>query len=153
MNPTTAELDTAATPAATAATTDISTAAATPATAAQATADENRWLLPVYAHTPVEPVRGDGALLWTRDGRELIDFYGGHAVALLGYRHPRLLSALAAQAESLFFQSNSVPLAVRARAAARLVAFAPPLLETASPAKIAAAAHKNTPSPSCRPLR
>lgn len=93
--------------------------------AADAAAEEARWLLPVYAHTPVEPVRGEGALLWTRDGRELIDFYGGHAVALLGYRHPRLLAALAAQAESLFFQSNSVPLAVRARAARSLVGFAP----------------------------
>jgi acetylornithine/succinyldiaminopimelate/putrescine aminotransferase len=98
---------------------------ATPAAALDASAEEARWLLPVYAHTPVEPVRGAGALLWTRDGRELIDFYGGHAVALLGYRHPRLLAALAAQAESLFFQSNSVPLAVRARAARRLVGFGP----------------------------
>jgi acetylornithine/succinyldiaminopimelate/putrescine aminotransferase len=87
--------------------------------------EESRWLLPVYAHTPVEPVRGDGAILYTRDGRELIDFYGGHAVALLGYRHPRLLAALGDQAAELFFQSNSVPLAVRARAAERLVRFGP----------------------------
>jgi 4-aminobutyrate aminotransferase-like enzyme len=82
-------------------------------------------LLPVYAQTPIEPVRGDGVWLETADGRRLLDFYGGHAVALLGYRHPRLLAALAAQAEALFFQSNSVPLAVRERAAAALVRFAP----------------------------
>jgi len=87
--------------------------------------DEARWLLPVYAHTPVEPVRGEGAMIYTRDGRELIDFYGGHAVALLGLRHPRLLAALGNQAAELFFQSNSVPLAVRARAAERLVRFGP----------------------------
>lgn len=91
----------------------------------QAELDEARWLLPVYAHTPVEPVRGEGVMVTTRDGRELIDFYGGHAVALLGYRHPRVLAALAGQAEELFFQSNSVPLAVRARAAERLVRFGP----------------------------
>jgi acetylornithine/N-succinyldiaminopimelate aminotransferase len=91
----------------------------------QAELDESRWLLPVYAHTPVEPVRGDGVMVTTRDGRELIDFYGGHAVAILGYRHPRVLAALAKQAEELFFQSNSVPLAVRARAAERLVRFGP----------------------------
>ena len=91
----------------------------------QAALDESRWLLPVYAHTPVEPVRGDGVMVTTRDGRELIDFYGGHAVAILGYRHPRVLAALARQAEELFFQSNSVPLAVRARAAERLVRFGP----------------------------
>jgi acetylornithine/succinyldiaminopimelate/putrescine aminotransferase len=90
-----------------------------------ASLDEARWLLPVYAHTPVEPVRGEGVVLHTRDGRALLDFYGGHAVALLGYRHPRLVAALAGQAEDLFFQSNSVPLAVRARAAERLVRFGP----------------------------
>jgi acetylornithine/N-succinyldiaminopimelate aminotransferase len=94
-------------------------------TVLQAELDEARWLLPVYAHTPVEPVRGEGVMVTTRDGRELIDFYGGHAVALLGYRHPRLLAALAGQAAELFFQSNSVPLGVRARAAERLVRFGP----------------------------
>jgi acetylornithine/succinyldiaminopimelate/putrescine aminotransferase len=94
-------------------------------TVPKAELDEARWLLPVYAHTPVEPVRGEGVMVTTRDGRRLIDFYGGHAVALLGYRHPRLLAALAGQAEELFFQSNAVPLAVRARAAERLVRFGP----------------------------
>jgi acetylornithine/succinyldiaminopimelate/putrescine aminotransferase len=82
-------------------------------------------LLPVYAQTPVEPLRGDGVWLETAEGRRLLDFYGGHAVALLGYRHPRLLRALRDQAEALFFQSNSVPLAVRERAAAALARFAP----------------------------
>jgi acetylornithine/N-succinyldiaminopimelate aminotransferase len=95
------------------------------ATALQAELEEARWLLPVYAHTPVEPVWGEGVTVHTRDGRELLDFYGGHAVALLGYRHPRLLAALGSQAKELFFQSNSVPLAVRARAAERLVHFGP----------------------------
>jgi acetylornithine/N-succinyldiaminopimelate aminotransferase len=104
---------------------ETATTATTATTALQAELDEARWLLPVYAHTPVEPVRGEGAILETRDGRRLIDFYGGHAVALLGYRHPRLVAALAGQAEELFFQSNSVPLSVRARAGERLVRFGP----------------------------
>lgn len=82
-------------------------------------------LLPVYAQTPIEPLRGDGVWLETAEGRRLLDFYGGHAVALLGYRHPRLLRALREQAEALFFQSNSVPLAVRERAATALGRFAP----------------------------
>ncbi|MBP1644361.1 MAG: hypothetical protein H6Q03_3030, partial [Acidobacteria bacterium] len=45
-------------------------------------------LLPVYDLLDVEPVAGDGVELETADGRRLVDFYGGHAVALLGYRHP-----------------------------------------------------------------
>jgi acetylornithine/succinyldiaminopimelate/putrescine aminotransferase len=88
-------------------------------------ADESRWLLPVYAQYPIEPVSGHGVFLRTRDGRELIDFYGGHAVALLGYSHPRLVETLTLQAETLFFQSNVVPLAIRAHAAQRLIGFGP----------------------------
>ena len=86
-------------------------------------AAESPHLFPAYRQLGIEPVRGEGSRLWTRDGRELIDFYGAHAVALLGYGHPRLLAALAAQAETLFFQTTAVPLAVRARAARRLSAF------------------------------
>src|SRR5436305_5301887 len=58
--------------------TDTETAVAT---VPQAEIDEARWLLPVYAHTPVEPVWGEGVTVHTRDGRALLDFYGGHAVA------------------------------------------------------------------------
>ena len=89
------------------------------------TAQERQWLLPVYPHYPMEPVAGHGVMLTTRDGREVIDFYGGHAVALLGYGHPRLLKVLQEQAATLFFQSNVVPLEVRARAGRRLVEFGP----------------------------
>lgn len=95
------------------------------------TAEERRWLLPVYPHYPIEPERGEGALLYTRDGRELIDFYGGHAVVVLGYGHPRLLAALSKQAKTLFFQSNVVPLEIRARAAHRLVEWGPKGLKRA----------------------
>jgi acetylornithine/N-succinyldiaminopimelate aminotransferase len=87
--------------------------------------EEARWLLPVYAQAAIEPVGGGGVVLRTSDGRELLDFYGGHAVAALGYAHPRLLAALSRQAAALFFQSNVVPLTVRARAARRLVEFGP----------------------------
>lgn len=111
--------------------------------ALQAEIDEARWLLPVYAHTPVEPVWGEGITVHTRDGRTLLDFYGGHAVALLGYRHPRLLAALGGQAEELFFQSNSVPLAVRARAAERLVHFGPEGLTRAFLVNSGAEANEN----------
>ncbi|HVT58805.1 MAG TPA: aminotransferase class III-fold pyridoxal phosphate-dependent enzyme [Thermoanaerobaculia bacterium] len=114
------------------------------ATAASLTgSDEERFLLPVYAQTAIEPLRGRGVMLETRDGRELIDFYGGHAVALLGYGHPRLLAALARQAEELFFQSNVVPLAVRARAAQKLIAFAPAGLDRAFLVNTGAEANEN----------
>ncbi len=82
-------------------------------------------LLDVYAQLPLEPARGRGVELFTAGGQRYLDFYGGHAVALLGYGHPRLTAALAAQAGTLFFQSNVVPLAGRERAARALVDFGP----------------------------
>ena len=81
-------------------------------------------LAPVYAQWALDVVDAAGVHLHTRDGRQVLDLYGGHAVAALGYSHPRLLAALAAQAKLLLFQSNAVPLEVRARAALRLTRFA-----------------------------
>jgi acetylornithine/succinyldiaminopimelate/putrescine aminotransferase len=80
-------------------------------------------LAPVYAQFPLDIVGAAGVHLLARDGRRVLDLYGGHAVAALGYGHPRWLAALADQARTLAFQSNAVPLEVRARAAARLVRF------------------------------
>jgi acetylornithine/succinyldiaminopimelate/putrescine aminotransferase len=84
--------------------------------------------LPVYPHLPIEPVSAAGCFLHTADGREILDFYGGHAVTALGYDHPALVSAIEKQLRTLLFQSNMSPLAVRARAAEKLAAFAPPAL-------------------------
>jgi acetylornithine/succinyldiaminopimelate/putrescine aminotransferase len=82
-------------------------------------------LLDVFHQIDVEPVRGEGVWLFDADGRRYLDFYGGHAVALLGYDHPRLVAALDAEARRLFFQSNSVALPIRERAAEALLGFGP----------------------------
>src|SRR5690606_280768 len=83
----------------------------------------------VYPTLPFTPVRGRGAWLEDAGGRRVLDLYGGHAVAALGYAHPRLTAALARQAEMLHFQSNILPLPIRDEAAAKLAAFAPAGLE------------------------
>ncbi len=80
---------------------------------------------PVYRRLDLEIASGAGTRVLTRDGRELIDFYGGHAVAALGYRHPRLLEVLARQAERLHFQTNLVEVEARRKACADLARFAP----------------------------
>jgi acetylornithine/N-succinyldiaminopimelate aminotransferase len=121
----------------------VTAAAGVPTTDLPAAREEARWLLPVYAQAAIEPVAGSGVVLRTRDGRELLDFYGGHAVAALGYAHPRLLAALSRQAAELFFQSNIVPLAVRARAARRLVDFGPAGLSHAFLVNSGAEANEN----------
>jgi acetylornithine/succinyldiaminopimelate/putrescine aminotransferase len=100
-------------------------------------------LAPVYSQWALDVVGGEGVHLLTRDGRKVLDLYGGHAVAALGYSHPRLLAALDAQARSLIFQSNAVPLDVRARAALRLTRFAGLGLNTAFFISTGAEANEN----------
>jgi acetylornithine/succinyldiaminopimelate/putrescine aminotransferase len=78
----------------------------------------------VYQLLAVAPVRGEGVWLVEADGRRILDLYGGHAVAVLGYGHPRLVQAIAGQAANMIFQSNAVKLDVRDRAAALLAEFA-----------------------------
>ncbi|HEX9207969.1 MAG TPA: aminotransferase class III-fold pyridoxal phosphate-dependent enzyme [Steroidobacteraceae bacterium] len=100
-------------------------------------------LAPVYAQWPLDVVGAAGVHLHTRDGRRVLDLYGGHAVAALGYSHPRLLDALDRQARALIFQSNAVPLEVRARAALRLTRFAGLGLNTAFFINTGAEANEN----------
>lgn len=84
----------------------------------------------VFAQYPIEVIGAKDVWLTTRDRRQVLDLYGGHAVAALGYGHPRWVAALEAQARSVQFQTNAVPMAVRERAAARLVRFAALGLDT-----------------------
>src|SRR5258708_3838946 len=93
-------------------------AATNPTTAAHAT-----HLAQVFAQYPIEVAHGEGVWLYARDGRKVLDFYGGHAVAGLGYGHPRWLAALERQARQMAFQTNALPLGIRERAAARLTKF------------------------------
>ena len=87
-------------------------------------ANQMSHLAQVFAQLPVEIAHGDGVWLHARDGRKILDFYGGHAVAALGYGHPRWLAAIERQARQMSFQTNALPMAVRERAAARLARFA-----------------------------
>ena len=84
----------------------------------------NSHLAQVFAQYPIEVAHGEGVWLYARDGRKILDFYGGHAVAGLGYGHPRWLAALERQARQMAFQTNALPMAIRERAAARLAKFA-----------------------------
>ena len=82
-------------------------------------------MIPVYGQLPFVPVRASGCDIITDDGRHILDLYGGHAVAALGYGHPKLTAAIVDQSRTLLFQSNAVALDVRARAAESLLAVAP----------------------------
>ncbi|MCP5093555.1 MAG: aspartate aminotransferase family protein, partial [Gammaproteobacteria bacterium] len=101
----------------------------TNASVADARYRESGVMLPVYGQLPFVPERASGCNLFTGDGRRILDLYGGHAVAALGYGHPQLVQAIQDQSDTLLFQSNSVAMDVRAQAAETLVRIAPDSLD------------------------
>ena len=78
----------------------------------------------MFAQYPLEVASAQGVWLTNTRGERVLDLYGGHAVAALGYGHPAWTAALARQAQLCQFQSNAVAMAVRARAAEQLTRFA-----------------------------
>lgn len=97
----------------------------------------------VYPQLPFVPIRAAGCDLFTEDGRQVLDLYGGHAVACLGYGHPALTRAIEKQSRRLLFQSNAVALDVRAAAAEKLTAAAPATLTRAFFVNSGAEANEN----------
>lgn len=110
---------------------------------------EARHLLQVYAQLPIETTSAEGVYLHAGH-RRIIDFYGGHAVAALGYAHPDLLAALGTQARNMYFQSNAVALEVRARAGDALAAIAPAGLDRVFFVNSGAEANENALRVACR---
>ncbi len=110
---------------------------------------EARHLLQVYGQLPLEVTSAKGVYLHAGK-RRIIDFYGGHAVAALGYAHPDLLAALNKQAKSMYFQSNAVALEVRAKAGDALAAFAPTGLDRVFFVNSGAEANENALRVACR---
>jgi acetylornithine/N-succinyldiaminopimelate aminotransferase len=77
-------------------------------------------LLPTYARVDLAFVRGEGAWLTAEDGSCYLDFASGVAVNSLGHAHPRLVAALAEQAQKLWHVSNLYRIPEGERLAARL---------------------------------
>ena len=82
-------------------------------------------LLPTYPPYPFPLAGGSGERVFDDAGREYLDFYGGHCVVATGHSHPKVVAAVAEQAEALIFYSAAARLPVRDAAAQALVDFAP----------------------------
>ncbi|TLZ18813.1 MAG: aminotransferase class III-fold pyridoxal phosphate-dependent enzyme, partial [Gammaproteobacteria bacterium] len=62
--------------------------AATSGSESQAAIREHDFLAPVFAQYPIEVASAQGVWLTSSRGERVLDLYGGHAVAGLGYAHP-----------------------------------------------------------------
>ncbi|MCB4820306.1 aspartate aminotransferase family protein [Roseicella aerolata] len=78
-------------------------------------------LMPTYNRADLAFERGEGAWLWTVDGRRFLDFGSGIATASIGHGHPHLVQAIAEQAAKVMHTSNLYRIPQAERLAARLV--------------------------------
>jgi acetylornithine/N-succinyldiaminopimelate aminotransferase len=82
---------------------------------------ESRYVMPTYAKSPVEFVRGEGARLWDAEGGEYLDFFAGLSVHNAGHCHPAIVEAITEQTALLAGVSNLYYTAPAMRLAERLV--------------------------------
>ncbi|RAI57631.1 aspartate aminotransferase family protein [Roseicella frigidaeris] len=78
-------------------------------------------LMPTYNRADLAFERGEGAWLWTADGRRFLDFGAGIATASVGHGNPHLVQAIAEQAARVMHTSNLYRIPQAERLAARLV--------------------------------
>lgn len=82
---------------------------------------ENKYQLLTYEKFPLVINKGKGCYVWDENGEKYLDFYGGHAVALVGHCHPVIVKAVSQQLKKLIFYSNVVYNTQRAEAAKLLI--------------------------------
>jgi acetylornithine/N-succinyldiaminopimelate aminotransferase len=78
-------------------------------------------LMPTYNRANLAFEGGEGAWLWTADGRRYLDFGAGIATSSLGHGHPGLTDAIAEQARRVMHVSNLYRVPQAERLAQRLV--------------------------------
>ena len=78
-------------------------------------------LMPTYNRADLAFERGEGAWLWTTDGRRFLDFGAGIATSSIGHGHPHLAAAIAEQAAKVIHVSNLYRVPQAERLAARHV--------------------------------
>lgn len=77
-------------------------------------------LFNVYSLYDFSPSRGSGAYVYDDAGREVLDFYGGHAVISIGHSHPHYVATISKQLSKIGFYSNSVQNPLQQELAAKL---------------------------------
>ena len=80
--------------------------------------------MPTYARMPITFERGEGAWLWSSDGRRYLDAISGIAVCNLGHAHPAVAHALCEQAATLVHTSNLYGIALQENLATELCGLA-----------------------------
>ena len=82
-------------------------------------------LVATYAPFPFTMVRAEGVWVYSSAGDKYLDFYGGHAVSLLGHSPSNLVDAISRQGKELYFYSTLGEMPIREKAARDLISYGP----------------------------
>jgi taurine--2-oxoglutarate transaminase len=81
--------------------------------------------VPQNAVNPIPVARAKGVYLWTPEGQRYIDFNSQLMSVNIGHGDPRVIAAIAAQAQHVCYVASALTTAPRARLGARLAAITP----------------------------
>ncbi len=74
----------------------------------------------VYSLLPIEPIKALGAAIWDKEGKQYLDFYGGHAVISIGHNNEYYVNQMKDQLDKIIFYSNSVQIPLQQELAIKL---------------------------------
>lgn len=84
----------------------------------------SNFLADVYNQYPNAYDRAEGVYLYDTEGKRYIDFYGGHAVSIVGHSPEAVVDAISKQGKKFMFYSNLADIPIREEGAKKLVTFA-----------------------------
>ena len=82
---------------------------------------DRAYVLPTYARSYINFVKGTGSTLYDENGRDYIDFAAGIAVNSVGHSNPRLTEAICEQAKKIIHISNLQVIEPQAKLAKKIV--------------------------------
>lgn len=69
---------------------------------------DDLYSIPFFVRRSLEIVRGEGAIVYDREGTPYVDCVGGHGVAIVGHSHPKVVQAICNQTKRLIVCSNAL---------------------------------------------
>jgi len=81
----------------------------------------DKYIMSTYRRVPLCIEKAKGARVWDIDGKEYLDFFPGWAVSGIGHCHPKVISAITAQAKKLLHVSNNYYSVLQARLAETII--------------------------------
>src|SRR5579862_7473312 len=77
-------------------------------------------LFDVYPLNDITITKAKGSYVWSDDGQQYLDMYGGHAVISIGHTHPHYVHRLTEQLNKIGFYSNSIKIPLQEELAEKL---------------------------------